>query len=73
MPSPGPGRLQSSLCLQSAPPAQVMTSVYGVTHIGAREQVSSRLRERGVPDMNEEELFRVSNYAAKVCVAPPAA
>ena len=25
----------------------VMTSVYGVTHVGARQQIQSRLRERG--------------------------
>ncbi|CAD6217058.1 unnamed protein product [Miscanthus lutarioriparius] len=43
----------------------VMTSVYGVTYVGAREQIKRRLKERGViPD--EAELFGASCYAAKV-------
>lgn len=41
----------------------VMTSVYGVTFIGAREQVRSRLREKYYPDVfNEEELNMLSLY-----------
>ncbi|OQU90275.1 hypothetical protein SORBI_3002G378100 [Sorghum bicolor] len=43
----------------------VMTSVYGVTYVGARDQIKRRLKERGViPD--EAELFGASCYAAKV-------
>ncbi len=38
----------------------VMTSVYGITRIGAREQFSARLRERGWH--NEPEVFRCSWY-----------
>jgi len=43
----------------------VMTSVYGVTYIGARDQIKRRLKERGVFD-DDVELFRASCYAAKV-------
>lgn len=43
----------------------VMTSVYGVTYIGARDQIKRRLKERGAP-MEEAELFGASCYAAKV-------
>ena len=54
-----------------------MTSVYGVTHLGARDQVHSRFRERGLGDRDDEELFAMAIYAAKVCpqrrAAPPAA
>lgn len=44
----------------------VMTSVYGVTAVGAREQVQNRLKDRGwtVPD---DLTFQVASYAAKVC------
>ncbi|KAF9616564.1 hypothetical protein IFM89_030331 [Coptis chinensis] len=42
----------------------VMTSVYGVTYIGAREQIKKRLKERGVID--DAELFGSACYAAKV-------
>ncbi|XP_052729325.1 DNA-directed RNA polymerase 2B, chloroplastic/mitochondrial-like isoform X1 [Vigna angularis] len=43
----------------------VMTSVYGVTYIGAREQIKRRLKERNaIPD--DTELFGASCYAAKV-------
>ena len=43
----------------------VMTSVYGVTFIGARDQIRKRLKERGA-DLSEQELFECSCYAAKV-------
>ncbi|KAG2633725.1 hypothetical protein PVAP13_2NG232700 [Panicum virgatum] len=43
----------------------VMTSVYGVTYVGAREQIKRRLKERGVI-ADDAELFGVSCYAAKV-------
>ena len=43
-----------------------MTSVYGVTLIGARDQVRNRLKERGAAAMDEQELFDMSNYGAKV-------
>jgi len=43
----------------------VMTSVYGVTFFGARDQVAARLRERGwAPDADA--TFRASAYAAGV-------
>ncbi|XVF20882.1 hypothetical protein REPUB_Repub12eG0041700 [Reevesia pubescens] len=42
----------------------VMTSVYGVTYIGARDQIKRRLKERGVIT-DEKELFGASCYAAK--------
>ncbi|XP_074589982.1 DNA-directed RNA polymerase 2, chloroplastic/mitochondrial-like [Curcuma longa] len=42
----------------------VMTSVYGVTYIGAREQIKRRLKERGAM-ADDTELFRASCYAAK--------
>ncbi|OAY76980.1 DNA-directed RNA polymerase 2B, chloroplastic/mitochondrial [Ananas comosus] len=43
----------------------VMTSVYGVTYVGAREQIKRRLKERGVI-ADDTELFGASCYAAKV-------
>ena len=43
----------------------VMTSVYGVTFIGARGQVSDRLRERGWK-LYDPGSFSAANYAAKV-------
>ncbi|KAK6913416.1 DNA-directed RNA polymerase, N-terminal [Dillenia turbinata] len=43
----------------------VMTSVYGVTYIGARDQITRRLKERNAIDDNAE-LFGASCYAAKV-------
>ncbi|XP_077214718.1 DNA-directed RNA polymerase 3, chloroplastic-like [Tasmannia lanceolata] len=43
----------------------VMTSVYGVTYVGAREQIKRRLEERGhITD--DRLLFRASCYAARV-------
>lgn len=43
----------------------VMTSVYGVTYIGARDQIKRRLKERcAIAD--DTELFAASCYAAKV-------
>ncbi|CAN0838286.1 DNA-directed RNA polymerase 3, chloroplastic [Linum grandiflorum] len=46
----------------------VMTSVYGVTFIGAREQMKRRLEEKRV-FTDERLLFRASCYAAKVTLA----
>lgn len=43
----------------------VMTSVYGVTYVGAREQIKRRLKERGVIS-DDTQLFGASCYAAKV-------
>lgn len=43
----------------------VMTSVYGVTYIGARDQIKRRLKERGVLT-DEAEIYGASCYAAKV-------
>ncbi|KAL5996080.1 DNA-directed RNA polymerase 1B, mitochondrial [Asimina triloba] len=43
----------------------VMTSVYGVTYIGARDQIKRRLKERdSIAD--EKQLFAASCYAAKI-------
>ncbi|KAF3663960.1 DNA-directed RNA polymerase 1, mitochondrial [Capsicum annuum] len=42
----------------------VMTSVYGVTYIGARDQIKRRLKERGAID-DDNELFAAACYAAK--------
>ncbi|GAB2248408.1 hypothetical protein Droror1_Dr00008290 [Drosera rotundifolia] len=43
----------------------VMTSVYGVTYIGARDQIKRRLKERNaIADDNQ--LFAASCYAAKI-------
>ncbi|KAL3501558.1 hypothetical protein ACH5RR_036007 [Cinchona calisaya] len=42
----------------------VMTSVYGVTYIGARDQIKRRLKERGAIE-DEAELFAAACYAAK--------
>ena len=43
----------------------VMTSVYGVTYIGARDQIMSRLKERKA-FTDEDLLFRTSCYGARV-------
>ncbi|RAL46781.1 hypothetical protein DM860_005060 [Cuscuta australis] len=43
----------------------VMTSVYGVTYIGARNQIKRRLKERGVIE-DDSELFGAACYGAKV-------
>lgn len=43
---------------------QVMTSVYGVTFVGARGQISARLIERGWED--NKHTYRVACYAAQV-------
>ncbi|XP_072962324.1 DNA-directed RNA polymerase 3, chloroplastic-like [Typha angustifolia] len=43
----------------------VMTSVYGVTYVGAREQIKRRLAEKGLIT-DERLLFSASCYAAKV-------
>ncbi|CAH8271205.1 unnamed protein product [Arabidopsis lyrata] len=46
----------------------VMTSVYGVTYIGARDQIKRRLKERS--DFGDEkEIFGAACYAAKVTLA----
>ncbi|KAJ7943280.1 DNA-directed RNA polymerase [Quillaja saponaria] len=42
----------------------VMTSVYGVTYIGARDQIKRRLKER-CATVDDSELFAASCYAAK--------
>lgn len=43
----------------------VMTSVYGVTYIGARDQIKRRLKERGAIE-DDAELFAAACYAAKI-------
>ncbi|PNY08812.1 DNA-directed RNA polymerase 1B mitochondrial-like [Trifolium pratense] len=43
----------------------VMTSVYGVTYIGARDQIKRKLKERRVFE-DDNDLFAASCYAAKI-------
>ncbi|KAK9063780.1 hypothetical protein SSX86_017652 [Deinandra increscens subsp. villosa] len=43
----------------------VMTSVYGVTYIGARDQIKRRLKERCAIE-DEAELFAAACYCAKI-------
>ncbi|KAI8534259.1 hypothetical protein RHMOL_Rhmol10G0076100 [Rhododendron molle] len=43
----------------------VMTSVYGVTYIGARDQIKRRLKERNAIQ-DDNELFGAACYAAKI-------
>ena len=43
----------------------VMTSVYGVTSVGAREQIKRRLEEKGLIT-DDRLLFPAACYAAKV-------
>lgn len=43
----------------------VMTSVYGVTFIGARMQIFNRLKERGTI-LDQADMHRAACYAAKV-------
>lgn len=49
----------------------VMTSVYGVTFVGARGQIMKRLRERGwePPPKTNIDAFLLAHYAAKVCLS----
>lgn len=42
----------------------VMTSVYGVTFVGAREQITSRLKERGWT--TEDDIYRTACYGARI-------
>lgn len=42
-----------------------MTSVYGVTYIGARDQIKKRLKDRCAIE-DDTELFAAACYAAKV-------
>eukprot|EP00873_Tetraselmis_striata_P001229 jgi/Tetstr1/421493/TSEL_012441.t1 len=42
----------------------VMTSVYGVTFVGAREQIASRLRDRGWED--DRLIYQASKYGARM-------
>lgn len=44
----------------------VMTSVYGVTFIGARLQILNRLKERCPIAVDPVETYRAAGYAAKV-------
>lgn len=45
----------------------VMTSVYGVTFIGARKQIQKQLKEKHIYTTNGE-LYRASQYLAKVTI-----
>ncbi|KAF5469416.1 hypothetical protein F2P56_013494 [Juglans regia] len=46
----------------------VMTSVYGVTYVGAREQIKKRLEEKGLIT-DDRLLFTAACYASKVTLA----
>ncbi|GJP51161.1 hypothetical protein CLOM_g10326 [Closterium sp. NIES-68] len=46
----------------------VMTSVYGVTFVGARTQIMNRIKERSLTD-DDRQLYSASAYAAKVTLA----
>lgn len=48
----------------------VMTSVYGVTWVGAREQVQNRLKDKGWV-ASDNLTFKVSMYAASVRAPSP--
>ena len=49
----------------------VMTSVYGVTFVGARKQIQARLEERNIQgsaetsEESEKEMYQVANYVAR--------
>lgn len=43
----------------------VMTSVYGVTFVGAREQIKRRLQDKGLIT-DDRLMFNAACYAAKV-------
>ena len=45
----------------------VMTSVYGVTFIGARQQIQRQLKDRKLFETNGE-LYRAANYLAKITI-----
>lgn len=45
----------------------VMTTVYGVTFIGAKNQVQRQLADRG--DVAAEDLFRAASYLAKIIMS----
>ena len=47
----------------------VMTSVYGVTYVGARVQIKRRLEEKGLIT-DDRLLFPAACYAAKVSNQP---
>ena len=44
-----------------------MTTVYGVTFVGAREQIAKQLKDRG--DIEAHEIWACSSYLAKVVMA----
>jgi DNA-directed RNA polymerase len=41
----------------------VMTTVYGVTYVGARDQIEKQLKDRG--DIPPEQCFEISSYLTK--------
>jgi len=45
----------------------VMTSVYGVTFIGARKQIQRQLKDRKLYDTNGE-LYKAANYLARMTI-----
>ncbi|KAL3568200.1 hypothetical protein D5086_030851, partial [Populus alba] len=59
-----PADVYSGIAARKLVKQTVMTSVYGVTYIGARDQIKRRLKERGITE--ESDIFGCSCYAAKV-------
>ncbi|KAL3568205.1 hypothetical protein D5086_030856, partial [Populus alba] len=59
-----PADVYSGIAARKLVKQTVMTSVYGVTYIGARDQIKRRLNERGITE--ESDIFGCSCYAAKV-------
>ena len=60
--------LKSSNCVTRKTIKQtVMTSVYGVTLIGARDQIEKQLKEMNL-DIEREMVGRVSMYLAKITI-----
>lgn len=45
----------------------VMTSVYGVTFIGARQQIQRQLKDRKIFETNGE-LYRAAQYLARITI-----
>lgn len=55
------GKIQRKIVKQT-----VMTTVYGVTFVGAREQIEKQLRDKKI--VNEEDSWAAASYlATKVC------
>lgn len=58
------GRIKRKVVKQT-----VMTSVYGVTFIGAREQIAKQLKDLKFLDDDEAEQYRASYYLAQITLS----